>query len=104
VKAHVPLELRRAELLRRSAELRGELADCTAALRARLRPVDEGTRFLRRHAGKLLLGGASLLFLMRGPRRLMRMAGPLAVAWPLLRRWLPTLAALGPGRRAGPGD
>lgn len=102
--AHVPIEQRRAELLRRSAELRGELADCTAALRARLRPVDEGTRFFRRHAGKLLLGGASLLFLMRGPRRLLRMAGPLAVAWPLLRRWLPTISALAPGRHSGSDD
>ena len=93
--APVSVDHRRAELLRRSAELRAELEGCAAALRERLQPVDEGTRWFRRHAGKLLLGGGALLLLMRGPRRLLKLAGPLAVAWPLARRWLPALAIPG---------
>ncbi len=100
----VPLERRRAELLRRSAELRSELELCAAAIGDRLQRVDDGTRFFRKNAGKLLLGGASLLLLMRGPRRLLKMAGPLAVAWPIARRWLPTIASLVPWRRSGSGD
>lgn len=98
----LPLDRRRAELLRRSGELRSELEVLTAALRERLQPVDEGTRFLRRHAGKLAVGGAALLLALRGPRRLLKLAGPLAVAWPIVRRWLPTLASLAISRRAGP--
>jgi hypothetical protein len=98
---HVSVDRRRAELLRRSAELRAELDHCAAAMSERLRPVDEGTRWVRRHAGKLLLGGGALLLLMRGPRRLLKVAGPLAVGWPLVRRWLPTLLSLAPRRRLG---
>ena len=100
----VSVEHRRAELLRRSAELRVELEDCAAVLRERLQPVDEGTRWVRRHAGKLLLGGGALLLLLRGPRRLLKLAGPLAVAWPLARRWLPTLLSMAPWRRSGSSD
>ena len=102
--AHLPLDRRRAELLQRSAELREELNLCADAVRERLQPVDEGTRWVRRHAGKLLLGGGALLLLMKGPRRLLKMAGPLAVAWPLARRWLPTLLSLAPWRRSGSSD
>ena len=100
----MPLDDHRTELLRRSAELRGELERCAAALREHLRPVDEGTRFFRRNAGKLLLGAASVLLVMRGPRRLLKLAGPVAVAWPLVRRWLPTLMSLAPWRRPGSSD
>jgi hypothetical protein len=98
------LDSHRAELLRRSAELRNELDLCAAELRERLRPVDEGARFFRRNASKLLLGGAALLLVMRGPRRLLKLAGPVAVAWPLVRRWLPSLMSLAPWRRAGSSD
>jgi YqjK-like protein len=101
---HVSVDRRRAELLRRSAELRAELELCTDAVRERLQPVDEGTRWIRRHAGKLVLGGGVLLLLMRGPRRLLKLAGPLAVAWPIARRWLPALASLAMSRRARTGD
>ena len=100
----VPLDQHRADLLRRSAELRSELELCAALLRERLRPVDEGTRFFRRNAGKLVLGGAAILLALRGPRRLLKLAGPFAVAWPFVRRWLPTLLSLAPWRRAGSSD
>jgi len=99
----VSLDQHRADLLQRSAELRSELEACAAMLRERLHPVDEGTRFFRRHAGKLLLGGAALMLAMKGPRRLLKLAGPLAVAWPIARRWLPMLASLALRRRAEPG-
>jgi len=102
--AHVSVDRRRAELLRRSAELRAELDLCAAAMRDRLRPVDEGTRWVRRHAGKLLVGSAALLLLMRGPRRLLKLAGPFAVGWPLVRRWVPSLLSLAPWRRPGSSD
>jgi hypothetical protein len=100
----VPLDRRRAELLRRSAELRTELEACAAVLGDRLHAVDEGTRFFRRHAAKLLLASATLLLALRGPRRLLQLAGPLAVAWPIVRRWLPTLTSLAPWRRSGSAD
>ncbi len=100
----VPLDRRRTELLRRSAELRAELGACAAVVGERLHPVDEGARFFRRHAGKFLLGGTVLLLAMRGPRRLLKLAGPLAVTWPLVRRWLPRLASLAPWHRPGSGD
>jgi len=101
---HVSVDRRRAELLRRSTELRAELDLCAAEMRERLRPVDEGTRWVRRHAGKLLLGGAALMLLMRGPRRMLKLAGPFAVGWPLVRRWLPSLLSLAPWRRRGSSD
>jgi hypothetical protein len=100
----VPLDRRRAELLRRSAELRAELDVIAEDLRERLQPVDKGTKFVRRNAGKLLIGGTAALLLMKAPRRLLKLAGPLAVAWPILRPWVPKLASLVASRRAGSSD
>jgi hypothetical protein len=87
------LAQRRTDLLARSAQLRGDLAETVAGLGARLRVVDTTATFLRGAGGSLLVSGALALLLFRGPRRIFRLAGRIALVWPILRPWLPRLDA-----------
>ena len=87
------LAQRRADLLERSGKLRSQLAESVATLAARLRYVDTTATFLRSSGGPLLLSAAVALLLFRGPRRMFRLAGRIALVWPVLRPWLPRLGA-----------
>ena len=85
------LERRRAALLTRSAQLRSELTESVAQLGGRLRFVDTTGTVLRTAGGRVLLGCAAALLLFRGPRRAFKIAGPIALIWPIVRPWLPRL-------------
>jgi hypothetical protein len=87
------LAQRRADLLARSEQLRGDLAATVATLAARLRYVDTTATFLRGTGGPLLLAATLALLLFRGPRRVFRVAGRAALFWPALRPWLPRIVA-----------
>ena len=87
------LAQRRADLLARSDRLRSELSESVAALAARLRYVDTTATFLRGSGGPLLLSAALALLLFRGPRRIFKVAGRIALIWPVLRPWLPRVTA-----------
>jgi len=87
------LAQRRADLLARSEHLRNDLAETMTALAARLRYVDTTARFLRGAGGPLVASAALALLLFRGPRRVFKVAGRVALVWPVLRPWLPRVAA-----------
>jgi hypothetical protein len=87
------LAQRRADLLARSERLRNDLAETTAMLTARLRHVDTAATFLRGAGGLLVVSAALALLLFRGPRRIFKLAGRVALIWPVLRPWLPRVAA-----------
>ena len=83
----------RADLLTRSAHLRSALAESVATLAARLQYVDRAATFLRGAGGPLVVSAALALLLFRGPRRIFKVAGRVALVWPVLRPWLPRIAA-----------
>ena len=87
------LAQRRADLLARSDRLRNDLAESMTMLAARLRYVDTTVTVLRGSAGPLLLSAALALLLFRGPRRIFKVAGRIAMLWPVLRPWLPRVTA-----------
>ena len=87
------LAQRRADLLARSEHLRNELAESMATLAARLRYVDTAATFLRGSGGAFLLSATLALLLFRGPRRIFKVAGRIALVWPVLRPWVPRVAA-----------
>jgi len=86
------LAQRRADLLARSDRLRNDLAESMALLAARLRYVDRAATFLRGAGGPLVVSAALALLLFRGPRRIFKVAGRIALMWPVLRPWLPRVA------------
>lgn len=87
----VELDRRRIALLARSELLRNQLTECAAQLGDRLRVVDSAASILRSSGGRVLLGCAAALLLFRGPRRAFKIAGRIALAWPVVRPWLPRL-------------
>lgn len=87
------LAQRRADLLARSDRLRSDLSESMTTLAARLRYVDSAATFLRSAGGPLVVGAALALLLFRGPRRIFKIAGRIALIWPVLRPWLPRVAA-----------
>jgi hypothetical protein len=87
------LAQRRADLLARSDRLRNDLAQSMTMLAARLRYVDRAATFLRGAGGPLVVSAALALLLFRGPRRIFKVAGRVALMWPVLRPWLPRVAA-----------
>jgi len=81
----VPLQQRQQQLLQRSAELRGDVAQAWLRLQAPLGIADQvhaGWLWLRRHP-ELPLAGMLALVVLR-PRRVWRWGGRL---WWLWRRW-----------------
>jgi hypothetical protein len=87
------LAQRRADLLARSDRLRTDLTESMATLAARLRYVDTTATFLRGAGGPLVVSAVLALLLFRGPRRIFKVAGRIALIWPVLRPWLPRVAA-----------
>jgi hypothetical protein len=81
-------------LLRRSDELRSRIADDATSITARLRVIDQATAFLRSGGGRVVVVGGILLLLLSGPGRVFKIAGRTALAWSLVRRWLPHALAL----------
>ena len=88
------LAARREELLTRSAHLRSEVAAAAAELTGHLRFVDAATAVLRSGAGRLLLSGGVLALLLGGGGRVLKIASRVAVAWPIVRPWLPRVLSL----------
>ena len=88
------LAARREALIRRSAQLRSEITADAAAVASHLRIVDTVTGFLHSGRGRLMLWGGALLMLFAGPGGVLKVAGRAAIMWSLLRRWLPSIAAL----------
>jgi len=86
------LAQRRADLLARSDRLRNDLAESMSSLAAQLRYVDTAATFLRGAGGPVVVSAALALLLFRGPRRLFKVAGRVALIWPVLRPWLPRVA------------
>jgi YqjK-like protein len=93
------LALRREALLRRSAELRSRIIDDAAAISSRLRVVDKVTAFLRSGSARTALWGGALLLLAVGPSRVVKVSGRAAIAWSLIRKGLPLVAAFWRGSR-----
>ena len=87
------LAQRRADLLARSEHLRNDLAESMTMLAARLRYVDRAATFLRGAGGPLVVSAALALLMFRGPRRMIKVAGRVALIWPVLRPWLPRVVA-----------
>lgn len=105
---------RREVLLARSARLRDEIADDVHGLRRGAGILDRGVGLLDRGVG-LLHGGDSrrrsrlivplavaggLLLAIGGPRRALRLAGKALALWPIVRPFVPRVAALIAARRA----
>jgi hypothetical protein len=80
-------------LLRRSAELRLSITEDAAAVATRLRAIDQATAFLRSEGGRVVVVAGILLLLISGPARVLKIAGRTAIAWSLVRRWLPHVPA-----------
>lgn len=95
------LARRREVLLARSARLRDELSDDTRAIGRRLGLVDGGVALLR--SGLVLpvaiAGGVALL--VGRPSRVLRFATKAVAFWPLVRPFVPQIAAFVRGMRAG---
>lgn len=90
------LAARREELVARSEFLRAELAREAGAVTGRLHVVDATTAFFRSGGGRILLFGSAALLLLGGAGRGLKLASRIAIAWPMLRTWVPRL--LGSGR------
>jgi hypothetical protein len=81
-------------LLRRSDELRSRIKDDATSIAARLRVIDHTTAFLRSGGGRAVVVGGILILMLTGPGRVFKIAGRTALAWSLVRRWLPHVLAL----------
>lgn len=91
------LARRRAELVARSARLRGEIALDGARIGSRLGAVDRGLSLLRAATRQplLLAAGAGLLLTLK-PLRAMKWAARGAVLWSVARRVMSALDRGGP--------
>jgi len=99
-RAHA-LAARRFALIERSARLRAGLAQEGGALAARLGLADRLVHIARSGLARtLLIGGAALVMFGR-PRQLFRTAGRLLLLWPVLKPFLPDLAAWWRGTARG---
>ena len=90
------LAARRAELVTRSEFLRVEFSKEAAAVTGRLQFLEATTAFLRSGRGRMLLFGGVTLLVLGGAGRGLKVASRIAIAWPILRLWLPRL--VGPRR------
>jgi hypothetical protein len=110
------LAARREVLLARRARLRDEIADDVHDLQRGAGLVDRGVGLLDRGIGLLGRGGSTgrpglivplalaggLLLAVGGPRRALRLAGRALTLWPIVRPFVPRVAALIAARRAAP--
>jgi len=84
---------RRLALLARSEQLRLELGADLGALATRLQVADRFVALARSGLVRVLVVAGAALLLFGRPRQLFRTAGRLLLLWPLLRPFLPDLAA-----------
>jgi hypothetical protein len=84
---------RRFALAARSARLRAELADESAALALRFQLADRLVRIARSGLARTLVVGGAALLLFGRPRQLFRTAGRLLLLWPVLKPFLPEIAS-----------
>jgi len=89
------LELKRARLITRSAELRAELERDGRDLALRFGVADRVLGIARAGPVRaLLFGGAALSVFLWRPRRLVRLASRALLFWPVVRPFLPSLVRL----------
>ena len=79
---------RRTSLLARSAALREALREDGARLAASVGAVDRLVARANSRSGRLLIGVAAALLLLRRPRRLLRIALRVAPLVPAVRPWI----------------
>jgi len=84
---------RRLALVARSERLRGALTSEGELLAARFTLADRLVRIARSGVLRTLFIGGAALILFGRPRQLFRTAGRLLILWPILKPFLPDLAA-----------
>ena len=89
------LELKRARLIARSAELRAELERDGRELAVRFRVADRFLGLVRTGPARaVLFGGAALVLVWWHPKRLVRLASKALLFWPVIRPFVPSLVRL----------
>ncbi len=79
---------RREALLARSATLRAALREDGARVAASVGAIDRLVARANSRSGRMLLGAAAALLLLRRPRRLLRLALRIAPFVPAFRPWI----------------
>jgi hypothetical protein len=83
--ASVQLAARKELLVLRSAVLRAGLQQEGAVIGQKLHFVDRSVAYLRSRTGRIVIVGGAVLVLLVGPRRLLRIAPRMLIAWPAVR-------------------
>jgi hypothetical protein len=92
------LAAHRDSLLGHSARLRSRIVDDVVQVSDHLRIVDQATSLLNSRGGRILVLGGTILLLMTGPGRALKVAGRAAIVWSLVRRVLPHVWTIDRGR------
>jgi hypothetical protein len=79
------LQARKELLVLRSGLLRAGLQQDGDTIGQRLHLVDRTVAYVRSRTGRVVLAGGTVLVLLLGPRRLLRIAPRILVAWPAVR-------------------
>jgi len=83
--AGAQLVARKELLVLRSAVLRAGLQQEGEVIGQKLRFVDRSVAYLRSGTGRIVIVGGAILVLLVGPRRLLRIAPRMLIAWPAVR-------------------